>query len=73
MERRWEGNGHAKYGVVTAPKSAVWRFKIDKEQRTVIATHLDGGLTVSAISENMVLWSLPRVSLLLRLKLLARD
>lgn len=62
MESRWEGNGHVQSTVLAAPGEAVWRFKIDGEQRTVITTHFDGGLKVSAIDENAVLWSLPHVS-----------
>jgi hypothetical protein len=62
MERRWEGHGHARFSVVAAPGEAMWRFKVDGEQRTIITTHFNGGLQVSAIDEDTVLWSLPSVS-----------
>ncbi|KAF8518609.1 hypothetical protein JB92DRAFT_2712245 [Gautieria morchelliformis] len=61
MERRWEGHGRARFSVVAAPGEAVWRFKVDGEQRTVITTHFNGGLQVSAINQDTILWSLPPV------------
>ena len=61
MERRWEGHGWARCANVASGED-VWRFKIDVDQRTVITTHVHGGLTVSAIDEDTVLWSLPEVS-----------
>ncbi|KAF8586243.1 hypothetical protein K439DRAFT_1341202 [Ramaria rubella] len=57
-ERRWEGNGLARSAVTYAAGESVWHFKIDEEQRTVITTHLDGGLRVSGIEDDRILWFL---------------
>lgn len=60
---RWEGQESSYSSHVGTAGKAVWRFKIDEEQETVITTHFDGGLRVAPIesSGSDILWLLPHV------------
>ncbi|KAF8527390.1 hypothetical protein BU17DRAFT_81525 [Hysterangium stoloniferum] len=62
LERRWEGYEQPNAAIFGASGKAVWRFKVDEEQSTVITTHFDGGLRVTAINGG-VLWLLPHSEL----------
>ena len=41
----------------------VHQFRVDEEEKTIISTHQKGGLLVSSVDTQEVLWSLPEVSL----------
>ncbi|GJJ13222.1 hypothetical protein Clacol_007473 [Clathrus columnatus] len=60
-DRRWEGQEPSYSSHVGAAGKAVWRFKVDEEQQTVISTHFDGGLRVSPFEScgSDILWLLP--------------
>ncbi|GBE84157.1 hypothetical protein SCP_0601350 [Sparassis crispa] len=62
LERNWDGRGFVHEGGHQVGDSngmdGVLHFKVDEEQRTIVAVSRSGGLTVRAMEDNRILWSL---------------
>lgn len=61
LEMRWTGQIPAQQDTITCIDGGVHRFKIDEEQKTVIATFSIGGLMVASIEDDALLWNLRNV------------
>ena len=61
MEMSRIGRRPVRHAAMSCLKDMVQRFKIDKEQGTVISTHMSGGLSVASIADDTILWALPEV------------
>lgn len=48
--------------MVTAPRGDVHRIKVDEKARICITTRMSGGLYVTHLFSNALLWCLPPVS-----------
>ncbi|KAI0040438.1 hypothetical protein FA95DRAFT_1599422 [Auriscalpium vulgare] len=60
LQRNWVGGGRAVPRVLSSAGSDTHRFKVDEKQRICIATHMRGGITVSLLFPDVLLWSLPQ-------------
>ncbi|KAI5832332.1 hypothetical protein K523DRAFT_298387 [Schizophyllum commune Tattone D] len=60
IRRSWRGRAPAKSSVYTATGTRVHRIKVDELYGYVITTSADGGLQVTDIVEDEVLWALPK-------------
>ena len=54
---------HSRVKILEACGRTVHRFKVDEEEKTVISTSRRGGLIVSSVDTQEVLWFLPAVSI----------
>ncbi|KAH7926821.1 hypothetical protein BV22DRAFT_1062053 [Leucogyrophana mollusca] len=61
IERGWRGRGPSSFKELSAARNAVFRFKVDEEEGTIIATCRYGGLFVTDLIDNYLLWSLTHV------------
>ena len=61
VERNWDGHGALLEGGYTS-EDGVLHFKVDEEERTVLAVSRSGGMTVHAMEDNRVLWQFSKVS-----------
>ncbi|EIW87328.1 hypothetical protein CONPUDRAFT_45080 [Coniophora puteana RWD-64-598 SS2] len=59
-ERSWRGHAPVTPKELSAGGKSVHRIKVDEERRIVITTIQRGGLYVTDLDTNIVLWSLPR-------------
>ncbi|KAH9985659.1 hypothetical protein BJV74DRAFT_554300 [Russula compacta] len=59
LRKNWEGNGRVVARMVTAPRGDVHRIKVDEKARICITTRMSGGLYVTHLFSNALLWSLP--------------
>jgi len=68
-EALWNGEkpknlpSHSRVKTLEACGRTVRKFKVDEEEKTVISISQNGGLIVSSVDTQEVLWSLPVVSL----------
>ncbi|KAF9237080.1 hypothetical protein BU15DRAFT_12876, partial [Melanogaster broomeanus] len=60
IERGWHGKGPSIVRELTATGTAVHRIKVDHEHGFVITTYQTGGLFVTDMKDDRVLWALPR-------------
>ncbi|KAL1676053.1 hypothetical protein EV122DRAFT_280451 [Schizophyllum commune] len=60
IRRSWQGRAPAKSVSYTATGTRVHRIKVDELYGYVITTSADGGLQVTDIAEDEVLWALPK-------------
>ncbi|KAH7926868.1 hypothetical protein BV22DRAFT_1111448 [Leucogyrophana mollusca] len=59
IERGWRGRGPSSFKELSATGRSVHRIKVDEEEGIVITTYQNGGLFVTDLIDNRVLWSLP--------------
>jgi hypothetical protein len=69
IERRWFGQGPSSIKSFPEAGESVHRIKIDENAGYIITTSRDGGLAVTDLTRNELLWWLPQVSLSLFVKL----
>ncbi|KAH9918089.1 uncharacterized protein B0H18DRAFT_1032556 [Fomitopsis serialis] len=55
VERNWDGHGALLEGGYTS-EDGVLHFKVDEEERTVLAVSRTGGMSVHAMEDNRLLW-----------------
>ncbi|KAI0056022.1 hypothetical protein BV25DRAFT_1921346 [Artomyces pyxidatus] len=60
LQRNWGGQGRAVARVLSSAGSDVHRIKVDEQERLCVTTHMHGGLTVSHLFPDVILWSLPQ-------------
>jgi hypothetical protein len=57
----WEGNGRVVARLLRPPRSDVHHLNVDEKAGLLIATHSSGGLSVTHLFSDVLLWSLPQV------------
>lgn len=63
LEHNWEGRGDVPTErLYTSTGNDVHRFKLEEEHRFVITTHRNGGLRVTSMEDDTLLFELPVVS-----------
>ena len=62
IERAWRGMAPSHVKVISACGSSVHRIQVDEENGLLITTSRTGGMLVTDINDNNVLWGLPPVS-----------
>lgn len=63
LEHNWEGRGDVpNERLYTATGNDVHRFKLEEEHRFIITTHRNGGLRVTGMEDDTLLFELPVVS-----------
>jgi len=62
IERSWSGRGPSEIKRFTATGDAVHRIKVDEDAGYIITTSKVGGLAVTDMTSNELLWSLHKVS-----------
>jgi hypothetical protein len=67
IEKSWIGRGSSSIQVHQQTGTSVHRFKVDEDAGFIIATSDGGGLVVTDITKDKVVWSLPPVNHLERL------
>ncbi|KAH9962255.1 hypothetical protein BC827DRAFT_1199936 [Russula dissimulans] len=60
LRKNWEGHGRVVARLITPPIRDVHRIKVDERVGICITTHIFGGLFVTHLFSNAVLWSLPQ-------------
>jgi hypothetical protein len=61
IDRSWSAKGPSTITPHTATGTSVHRIKVDEKAGYILTTKFDGGLTVTDLEEEVVLWSLPKV------------
>jgi hypothetical protein len=62
IERSWLGMGPSALTTHLHIGTDVHRLKVDEQRGFIITTHQEGGLCVSDITEQVILWALPTAS-----------
>jgi hypothetical protein len=62
LDASWDGRGIALEGVCVTPGGDVNSMHVDEEDRIIITTHAAGGLKITDVRTDQLLWSLPEVS-----------
>ena len=61
IDKAWSAKAPSTVTLHHATGSAVHRIKVDEKAGYILTTRSDGGLTVTDLDEDVVLWSLPPV------------
>ena len=61
LERNWIGKGVSAARILSGAGNDIHRIKIDEKERICITSHQRGGITVTNLFPDEVLWSLPTV------------
>jgi F-box associated protein len=61
LHMNWEGNGRVVARLLRPPGGDVHRLNVDEKAGILITTHILGGLSVTHLFSDVLLWSLPRV------------
>lgn len=64
IEKAWIGRGPTVVKTYQGTGAAVHRFKVDEKAAFIVSTSDDGGLLVTDIESNEVVWSLNPVSMI---------
>ncbi|KZT71172.1 hypothetical protein DAEQUDRAFT_140769 [Daedalea quercina L-15889] len=65
VEQNWDGHGALLEGGYTS-EDGVLHFKVDDEERTVLAVSRSGGMVIHAMEDNRVLWQFSKVPFMSR-------
>lgn len=62
IEKSWSGKGLSRLRELSSTGETVHRLKVDESAGLVITTHREGGLRVTDLWRDEVLWSLSKAS-----------
>ena len=65
IEKGWTGRGPSKTKAHRSAGASAYRIKVDDHRGIMIVTSRAGGLLVTDLTEDRVLWSLPEASILM--------